>query len=417
MDLTIKKSIVLGNFNPPCSPALAHRAIILSSLVPGHRVIGNVPENKEIETTIKICNKIGADIVREGGTVDIFGAEEINFPKFIDFEESNTTLKLFLALLGLDEQEKIITGSGKLLNKELLAYFNYLSRLGMKVSSEGKLPATFSGTINENELVYYSSLGTQFLSGILFLAPFVEENLEIGIEGKTERWDIIESTIGLLKESGVTVLELSKELIVLEPVSDFYPPKEKIIPASKTLTAYFLIAGALGGKTTANGIEIEDLGQFKNILDKFEISYKSGKNKISTFTGAVENASFKIEELGPYIFHTIVLGAYSKKTEIEGIDNLSFFYKKRLLYLLAELKKMELNFDIEENKLTLYGGELSGAEVNSNNDAQIAIALSLACLSATGTTRIKGTDCINRVLPGFSKELARLGVIVKESNL
>ena len=77
--------------------------------------------------------------------------------------------------------------------------------------------------------------------------------------------------------------------------------------------------------------------------------------------------------------------------------------------MATELKK--LGADIRERKdgVRITGrSRLKGAVCESHGDHRVAMALSIAGLSAKGTTHIKGVSAVNISFPGFLELLMKL---------
>ena len=62
-----------------------------------------------------------------------------------------------------------------------------------------------------------------------------------------------------------------------------------------------------------------------------------------------------------------------------------------------------------EDGMIIHGGTaLHGAEIDSNYDHRIAMTFAIAGINASGTTTIKGAECVNISYPNFYEELKRL---------
>ena len=97
------------------------------------------------------------------------------------------------------------------------------------------------------------------------------------------------------------------------------------------------------------------------------------------------------------------------RTTIRGAEELRVKESDRIGSMATELKK--LGADIRERKdgVRITGrSRLKGAVCESHGDHRVAMALSIAGLSAKGTTHIKGFSAVNISFPGFLELLMKL---------
>lgn len=176
MQREVRRSIISGRKAAPASSAVAHRAIIASSFADGQSVLSNAQLSKSVLSTIGICNRIGADIQYEKGTIDILGGGEASFPPILDCQESNTSLKLFMGICSHFPVEVKFTGAGGLLGRSLRPFTSYLDHLSAYTfNPSASLPLQLRGPIQSGEIAYFPQLGTQLLSGMLLGAPIRAE--------------------------------------------------------------------------------------------------------------------------------------------------------------------------------------------------------------------------------------------------
>ncbi len=349
----------------------------------------------------------------ENGVADIFGPEEISPPSQIECGSSNTTLKLFLPLASIFENEIEFFGTEALAKNPLQAYVGYIERLGAAcLTPSGFLPVRIKGPITQSQMVYFPKLGTQFLSGILLCAPLRGADTEIGIDGKFHGWEYAKSTIDLMKECGIAFSSSEKDFIYVQGAQSYGPPEELKVPASPYLSSYPILAGALAGRVSVEGIP--EFKKLQILLDSFGASASSEEGNFSSSAGSLSGIELSMRELGRLLPHAIVLGSVSTgSTKITGISSGSRLEKARMRVLMRSLSKMGASFAEKGEDLIITGGKLSGAEVYPEGDAAVAMALSAAALAATGQTKIIGADCVSRSYPDFFKDLASLGALIR----
>ncbi|MEM2914531.1 MAG: 3-phosphoshikimate 1-carboxyvinyltransferase, partial [Candidatus Bathyarchaeia archaeon] len=115
---------------------------------------------------------------------------------------------------------------------------------------------------------------------------------------------------------------------------------------------------------------------------------------------------------------TVVSCFASGKSMIHGSKRLAFKESNREIALKRELTKMGAKIKLSKNTIKVEGLKiLRGAEVDSHGDHRIAMSCVLAGLRASGTTIVKGIECISKSYPNFIKDILRLGAEVYERKL
>jgi len=116
-----------------------------------------------------------------------------------------------------------------------------------------------------------------------------------------------------------------------------------------------------------------------------------------------------------------VLGAVAEGlTEITGVAHLRYKETDRLRFLTEELRRMGARIEEKEEGLLIEGSkgrELKAAKVHSHGDHRLAMALSIAALSARGETVIEGAECAKVSYPSFFEDIRNLGADIKLSSL
>jgi 3-phosphoshikimate 1-carboxyvinyltransferase len=78
--------------------------------------------------------------------------------------------------------------------------------------------------------------------------------------------------------------------------------------------------------------------------------------------------------------------------------------------MAAELAKLSVETEIEENAVTVYPGGLTKPTepLSGHNDHRIVMALSVLCAQTGGT--IRGAEAVRKSFPDFFEKLQRAGV-------
>jgi len=414
VERSIRRSLVSGKITAPASIPMAHRAIVAATLAQGQSVISNFPSSQEVSDTIAACRFFGADIVTDNGVADIFGAEELLPAANVECGTSNTALKLLLPIASLFDYEVKFSGAASLSSRSFAPHIAYLSRLGVSSQSQdGLLPFSITGPMQEHELVYFSRLGMQFFSGLLFALPLREIPTEIGIDGHFPGREYADGAVELMKKCGIKFEVCEEDFIYLDGAQAYSPLADYGVPASQYLSSFSLLAGAIAGRASLSNCASTG-SQFSSLLVEFGAHFSASGSSSSSSAGALSGCQLNAPELGKYFPHALVLASLaSRVTTIENISVLPKSAGRRLVLMVRELTRMGAKIAEEENKLVITGGKLLGAKIEPEGDSAVAMACSIAALAAEGQTTISGAECVEKSYPNFFKDLASLGAIVR----
>ena len=184
--------------------------------------------------------------------------------------------------------------------------------------------------------------------------------------------------------------------------------------------AFLLVAGAIGGNITVQGLDIASTQADKAILQ----ALMDCGCKLSIQADCIEigNAPLKAFQFDatdcPDLFPPLVaLAAYCEgKTIIEGVGRLAHKESNRALTLQDEFHKMGVQVDLQDDIMVGHGGKgVAGAAVHSRHDHRIAMACAVAGLKANGTTTIDEAGAVGKSYPNFYEHLQKLGAICSVS--
>jgi 3-phosphoshikimate 1-carboxyvinyltransferase len=103
-----------------------------------------------------------------------------------------------------------------------------------------------------------------------------------------------------------------------------------------------------------------------------------------------------------------VTAAFARgKTVIHNIGHLRLKESDRIRSLASELAKMGVRVEEGEDWLSVEGGGVWAAEIETHNDHRLAMSFAVAGLAVPGI-RIKGERCVEKSFPEFWETLGKL---------
>ena len=87
-------TILQGEVSLPGDKSIAHRAILLASLINGRTKIGNLSDSEDIAATINVLSQCGIKSNLTSNEIEIFGRTFIEPSNILDCHGSGTTARL-----------------------------------------------------------------------------------------------------------------------------------------------------------------------------------------------------------------------------------------------------------------------------------------------------------------------------------
>ena len=421
--ITIKKAECLsGEIPASSSKSYTQRMVIASALSIGTSSIVNPLFSEDTDATLRAVTAFGARFQPEDGSWKIKGEYPLKTPaKPIDCGESGATLRFMVPIAALAEGPSILLFRGSLDKRPIEPLLESLRDLGAKAHTgkhEG-VDAVFvgGGGIVGGKTKIPGDISSQFISGLMFACPLVEEETEITLTSPLESADYVKMTEAVLSEHAV-VVGINEGCIAI-PGGQKYKAADGMVPGDFSSAAFLLAAAAITkSKVTVTnlewGLEQGDKAILV-VLKRMGVEGKVCRDRIQIEgTGKplkpIDIDAKHIPDLVPVI---AALACYANGiSQIKGAKRLRLKESDRLASIHAELTKMGAKITITEDGLTIKGTPLHGAVIDPHNDHRIAMATTVAALAAEGETTIIDAECIRKSYPQFFHHLKQLGVEV-----
>lgn len=420
----IEPSRLEGSVSIPPSKSLAHRAIISAGLAEGVSEIENINFSKDITATTEGMISLGMEVTNKDEKLFIDGSGFINNEDNVTIEcnESGSTIRFLIPIAMVKDRESTFTGKGKLVSRPLNTYYEIFDNQNIEyITTNGELPLTVKGNLNSGEFNVRGDISSQFISGLMFALPLLEDDSVINITTELESKGYVDLTLDTLNKFGITIKNDNYKSFYIKGNQKYKSQKYRV-EGDFSQAAFWLVAGTLGSAVEAVDLNLESLQGDKAIIEIIEkmggsiLETKEGIKALPTQThGAVIDVS-QCPDLVPVL---AVLASLSEgETRIINAERLRIKESDRLAAITSELKKLGANIEELKDGLVINGvDKLTGGEVISHNDHRIAMALAVASTRATGKVTIKDSKCVEKSYPHFFEDFKKLGGIVNEWNV
>lgn len=419
-DCILTPAVLSGNILPPPSKSYVHRACIAAALSCGVSRISNIAMSQDIEATISVLRQIGAEIKIEDNTFIIKGIfadnKVINKNIFADCNESGSTLRFLIPIVLALGAESIFTGRGKLPSRPLDTYFNIFKKQNIFFKNEGDgLNLNIKGRLLSDTFVIQGDISSQFITGLLFALPLLENDSKIIIEGKLESRGYVDLSLEVLEKFGIKVQNDSYKSFFIKG-NQQYKPCDYSVETDWSQAAFFLSASALGHNVYVKGLNMNSLQADREIALIFKnlgidiIETNQGITAIKRCDMSSEIDASSCPDIIPIVALVAAL-ADGKKTLIKNAVRLRIKECDRLFATVNELNKLGAKLT-EGSDFIIINGVKSlkgGTKALSHNDHRIAMMISIAASICQEPVSLVDYECVKKSYPNFFKDYTTLG--------
>lgn len=423
MIAVISPSVIQGNITASASKSAMQRACALALLHNGQTYIHNPGNSNDDKVALDIIQKLGAHVEHlQDGSLLIKSNGEIIVKGEINCGESGLSFRMFAPIAALSSNEITFKGSGSLLKRPMDFFDTLFPVLGVEIiSNNGMIPLKMKGPLQPKTITIDASQSSQYLTGLLFaFAKSAKAMVSINVHNLKSK-PYIDLSLEMLRHFGYEVLNKDYTQFFIKPVGI---QKEEIIyytEADWSGAAFLLVAGAIAGDITINGLNLEsaqaDISILK-VLKQCGANITIDENGISVNNKNTLNRFIFDATDCPDLFPPLVTLAANCNgvSTIKGISRLRGKESDRAQTLKDVFSKMGVNIQLQDDEMTIEGNKkINGEVITSHHDHRIAMAIAVAALKANGDMTISDAEAINKSYPAFYDHLKSIGAAVSLS--
>lgn len=409
-----------GAVSAPPSKSYTHRAFIISTLADGKSEISNPLLSRDTLATIRACEALGAEIEKSGGEVwRVSGSPSPKTPDdVINVDNSGTTIRIMTAVSALAPGFTVLTGDASVRQRPMGPLIKSLEDLGVKCFStrgDNKPPIVVrGGGIRGGETRIPGHISSQFISALLIACPLAENETRIVFTSELKSEPYLEMTIEYLNLFGGSVEYNPGSGLIIPPRQTFSPTSVKI-PGDFSSASFILAAAAITpSDVRVVNLDVNTAQGDKRIVDvllEMGADLEVGENYVRVMGGGkLKGISFDCGNNPDLLPVIAVLGSFAEgKTEIFNAQHVRYKESDRISSMARELSKMGVRISEKPDGLTIFGGRVRGAHVDSHDDHRVFMALTIAALAAEGETTISGVESVDVSYPSFLNDMMSLG--------
>lgn len=423
----ISPSPLKGIITPPPSKSISHRLIIASSLARGESLIKNVLLSSDIKATIKGIEALGAQLeyapVKNKHKYFDLKITSQGFPRIkntlLDCQESGSTLRFLIPIFALTDKEITLQGQGRLRQRPLEIYENIFKKQRLPYSNQaGYLPLSFRGPLKAGDFQLPGNISSQFVSGLLFALPLLEQDSRIILTSPLESKNYVDLTIDCLKQYSIEIENDNYETFSIKGQQE-YIAQSSSVEADYSQAAFWLVAGTLNGQISCQGLSLDSLQGDKAILKLLKNmggKLKEEKGSLEVSTAPTKASTIDASHWPDLVPILAVLASLSQgQTKIINAQRLKYKESDRLNSTASQLAILGAQVKEYPDSLIIQGQmQLEGGLVDSHNDHRIAMAMAIAAIRCQKPVIIKNSASVDKSYPHFWQDYASLGGNIHE---
>ncbi|MFJ4921497.1 3-phosphoshikimate 1-carboxyvinyltransferase [Streptomyces sp. NPDC088725] len=421
-----------GEVLVPNSKYHAHRALILASLADGVSRVHGLSDARHVLYTVQLLRGLGVKISTDGDTFVVRGLGGRYRPRraAVSAGSSGTTLYFMIGLASLSDRPVTVTGQKYFRRRPVGPLLAALRQMGVRLEAADDCPPVHvQGRRPAGGRVRIAGTLSQWISGLILLAPFATGPTTIEVDGELNERSYLELTVAMMRQFGlrVTVSEDWRRFDV-EPDQQARPA-ELTLPPDIGSAAFGIAAAALHpsdvllrGMTRLEGgpadhPEFHFLDIARSMGVPMELDEAAGGVRIRQNTPELKGVTVDCREVPDMLPILATLGTFAYGESVfRNIAHTRLKESDRAAAML-QLNAMGGDLELSGDALRVRGvGGLVGAKLSSFNDHRVLMSLAVASSRARGHATLTYPNAYRISYPTFLDAMNTLGLPMSVEN-
>ena len=360
---------------------------------------------------------IKEDSARRGWSVVGTGGALSPGPIVVDANLAGTTLRFLTAVAVLGSGGIEVTGRAPLRERPVGPLLEVLPSCGACLSGSGEFGDRAPIVVKRRDrplggrVTLDSSQSTQFVSALLLVAPYFDEDLVLEQHGAGAR-GFIDLTVDLMARHGAAI-EVAGNSVRVSAGTTYNATDERVPPDASSASHLFTLAIATAGEVTIKHLaEAASQPDFAvlEVFEQFGAGVVVGADGAVTVAGPAQLRPVDIDlsQMPDQLPNVAVLAALARGTSrIRGVGVTRFHETNRMVAVAHELARTGVQTELGDDDVLVEGGRArGGATFSSYHDHRMAMAMA-ALAAAVGNSEVVGAECVSRRIPASGRTQRR----------
>ena len=424
---------ISGQPEVPSSKYYTLRYLLAASLAEGESRVVYPAQSDDSDALFRGCRALGADLAWEDGQSHILRVRGNRRPHSADpvtinVGNAGAVSRLLLGIGALLPDVTFVTDHpqslGKRPNRELLEALSALGADCQGTGPEGCLPVTIrGGHLHGGQISISGARSSQYVSALLFLAPLLDETLEITIVDELKSQPLVRTSLEVLQEAGIVVEhdETLRHFVIAAGQS--YQPREYVVPGDYPSAAALLAACATANDPLSElylarlrpGDEVGEvlLQALRALGANIQVVGDTVKLRGGRRLRGIELDGDRIIDCIPVL---VAAACFAEGESVfYNIESLHYKESDRINDLCSELRRAGCNVSPQRDAIIVQGrpqGVEGGVVVDGHSDHRLLMALAIVGMRSRRGLTLSGVEHIAKSYPHFFSELQNLGVTI-----
>ena len=399
-----------GEVMIPGSKSYTHRALLISALAEGESVLQNALRSEDTDYTARALRTFGIEVIEEKDSLHVrgMGGRLKEGDAEIYVGNSGTSMRFLTALAALRRGRTRLDGNERMRMRPMGPLLRSLSDLGVEAYSQdgtGNPPVIVesNGALG-GETSLPGRESSQFISALLIVAPMAHKDVRVEVVGPMSSRPYVEITLDIMRAFGAEAELVGKQTFWVKAGQRYVSRTYEIEGDASNASYFFAAAAVTGGKVRVNHFRPDSVqgdAGFLNVLEEMGCEVLRGDGFAQVRGKQMRGIEIDMNAMPDLVPTLAVSAIFARgKTVIRNIGHLRLKESDRIRALATELAKIGAAVEEGSDSLTLAGGDVRGAEIETYNDHRMAMSFAVAGLKVPGI-RILGERCVEKSFPGF----------------
>lgn len=398
----------------PSSKSIANRALVCASLADGVSRVASLPGGDDTDVLLASLGHLGLLTERADTVAVVRGDPAVWHRGGGDFDAglAGTTSRFLVACSALGAQWSSVDGEEALRARPISQLLEALRTLGAETDTpSGGLPVRLRrgrGGLG-GRVIVNGSVSSQFISALMLVAPAMDRDLDIEIEGDLVSRPYVEMTAAVMALYGAPAVVGTAHVSV--PATGYRPAEMEVegdwSSAAFPLCASLLRAGTVSVRTLRETTSQGDR-QIAAILAQAGVTITQNGSTVTARSDGPESLQPLDADLRDCsdLLPALCVGATAIKGRsiFRGVGFVRAKESDRLGDLAAEIEKLGHACEVGPDWIGVHGGAPPARteipRLATHHDHRLAMALALGALSG-GPVEIESPDVVSKSWPSY----------------
>ncbi|WP_144712399.1 3-phosphoshikimate 1-carboxyvinyltransferase [Curtobacterium pusillum] len=430
---------LVGELDIPVSKYHAHRALVLASLAKGTSIVSGISATRQVEWTVGTLRALGVDVKRRGNEYHVTGlggryeATDVvdhgsrGADGILNMGSSGTTLYFMTGLASLADKPMTLSGMKYFQRRPIKALLTSLQQMGVELEATNDCPpVTVQPKRPRGGDVSIAGTLSQWISGLLLVAPFAEQETRVHITGgRLNEQPYVELTVRMMRQFGLTV-EVSDDWLEYRiPANQQATPHDYVIPPDIGSAAFGIAAAGiresnvlLRGMTAFTTAETDhpeseflDLATAMGV--PMRIDEETGFVRIEHDGSPLRPLDIDCQPIPDLLPVLSTMATFAEgTTRLWNVAHIRLKESDRVSAML-QLNRLGGRAEQGADELRVTGvrpGDLHGSPMSSFNDHRVLMSLAVAASKADGVSTLTYPRAYRISYPTFLEAMDSVGL-------